>query len=92
LQAILKFLVSQNFKHKHQTKVNCKQVGKWFLPPRILNTKNQLQESWFLFFLSHDLEGQKAIARNLENRFVTGFQSICHQLKKQLKTLSIFHH
>jgi hypothetical protein len=50
LQAILKFLVSQNFKHKHQTKVNCKQVGKWFLPPRILNTKNQLQESWIFFF------------------------------------------
>jgi hypothetical protein len=45
----------------------------------------------FFFFLSHDLEGQKAIARNLENRFVTGFQSIFHRLQKQLKTLSIFH-
>jgi len=36
---------------------------------------------FLFFFLSHDLEGQKAIARSLENRFVTGFQSIFHQLQ-----------
>jgi hypothetical protein len=53
--------------------------------------KKSIARKLDFFFLSHDLEGQKAIARNLANRFVTGFQSIFHQLQKQLKTLSIFH-
>jgi len=81
----LKFFVSQNFKQKKHKKVYFKKVGELVFPSWIFKKKNQLQKIWifffFFFFLSHDLEGQKAIARSLENRFVTGFQSIFHQLQ-----------
>lgn len=57
--------------------INCKQVGKRFLSPRILNTKNQLQEIYDFFFPFTWFRRTKSDCKKLGKSF-------CHRISKHI--------
>lgn len=71
--------------------INCKQVGKRFLSPRILNTKNQLQEIYDFFFPFTWFSKDKKRLQETWKIFLSQDFKAYSINAEQLKTLSIFH-